>query len=202
MAQMTIFDKQRHFSNKDVTISVGKHSVVYVTFRNNSWTRITSNDFMCVSVENGKIKFFDGNALKGKRYKLKQNKSTPCRYMQITQFPEVLEIAERTAGSYDLPELPRETRDDLTFKTKEDYIIKMTPDDCTIKKRIAVPYYFCTLADFNKTVTEWALLCNTEAERVEMWRTVASVFGHGATSEPKKENTKQTTAAEPDKWAI
>lgn len=197
MAQMTIFDKQRHFSNKDVTISVGKHSVVYVTFRNNSWTRITSNDFMCVSVENGKIKFFDGNALKGKRYKLKQNKTTPCRYMQITQFPEVLEIAERTAGSYDLPELPREVRDDFTSK------LKPVTDPAPTVKRMAVPYYFCTLADFNKTVTEWALLCNTEAERVEMWRTVASVFGHGATSEPKKENTKQqTTAAEPDKWAI
>lgn len=195
MAQMTIFDKQRHFSNKDVTISVGKHSVVYVTFRNNSWTRITSNDFMCVSVENGKIKFFDGNALKGKRYKLKQNKSTPCRYMQITQFPEVLEIAERTAGSYDIPELPRETRDDSTSK--------LTTDPAPTVKRIGVPYYFCTLANFNKTVTEWALLCNTEAERVEMWRTVASVFGHGATPEPKKENTKQqTTTAEPDKWAI
>ena len=46
MAQLSIFEKQRHFSDKDLTISVGKYDTIYITFRHDSWKRFTDFDYI------------------------------------------------------------------------------------------------------------------------------------------------------------
>lgn len=110
MAQISIFDKKQHRSNKDVTISVGQKGIIYITFRNESWLRITASDFIRVWIENKKLKFGDGlRCKKGRKFKLvinsKNKNAEAYRYIKITgrAMPEVLEIAEKSAGSYNLP---------------------------------------------------------------------------------------------------
>jgi hypothetical protein len=116
MAQLSIFEKQRHRSDKDFTCSIGKNSRVYITFRHKTWERFTSSDFISVYIgKNGAIKFGDPKDTKmlAPCFKLQQGKAgeeetrETTRYLQIEgkKYPAILEQVRRTAGSYDFPEV-------------------------------------------------------------------------------------------------
>lgn len=129
MAQLSIFEKQRHRSDKDFTCSIGKNSRVYITFRHETWKRFTSSDFISVYIgKNGAIKFGDPKDTKmlAPCFKLQQGKAgeeetrETTRYLQIEgkKYPAILEQVRRTAGSYDFPPLPmsKEEKDAITKK--------------------------------------------------------------------------------------
>ena len=115
MAQLSIFEKQRHHSDKDFTCSIGKHDRIYITFRHETWKRFTSTDYISVYIgKNGALKFGDPKDTKmlAPCFKLNKNKEgneetrESTRYLQIEgkKYPAILEQVRRTAGSYDFPE--------------------------------------------------------------------------------------------------
>ena len=114
MAQLSIYDKLRHHSDKDFTCSIGKHDRIYITFRHNTWKRFTSTEYISVYLgQNGAIKFGDPKDTKmlAPCFKLQQGKAgnddtrETTRYLQLEgkKYPSILEQVRRTAGSYDFP---------------------------------------------------------------------------------------------------
>ena len=114
MAQLSIYDKLRHHSDKDFTCSIGKHDRIYITFRHNTWKRFTSTEYISVYLgKNGAIKFGDPKDTKmlAPCFKLQQGKAgnddtrETTRYLQLEgkKYPSILEQVRRTAGSYDFP---------------------------------------------------------------------------------------------------
>ena len=113
MAQISIFDKTRHYSEKDFTCSIGKKDIVYFTFRNNSWKRFTESDSIAVYVKASKkgnyLRFGDpekgapGAVFKLGYKKDKHESREHTRYLQINgkNYPEILEIVRSKSGSYD-----------------------------------------------------------------------------------------------------
>lgn len=115
MAQLSIFEKQRHFSDKDFTCSVGKYNTIYMTFRHDSWKRFTSSDKIAVYLENDLLIFSDpeDNA-KLPQFTLKKTHGDPettehTRYLQISgkAWPGFLEAALNMAGSFNFDEAPK-----------------------------------------------------------------------------------------------
>lgn len=115
MAQLSIYDKLKHHSDKDFTCSIGKHDRIYITFRHNTWKRFTSTEYISVYLgKNGAIKFGDPKDTKmlAPCFKLQQGKAgnddtrETTRYLQLEgkKYPAILEQVRRTAGSYDFPE--------------------------------------------------------------------------------------------------
>ena len=141
MAQLSIFEKQRHHSHRDFTCSVGKLDMVYMTFRNYSWKRFTNKDEILIYVKDRVIKFADpvfaenGGAI----FKLKKpEKGYPStqestRYVQINgkKYQAILEIVRRTAGSYDFPKA--QTKDEV--KAEKAQLSEMSAE--AIKSRMA-----------------------------------------------------------------
>lgn len=115
MAQLSIFDKQRHRSDKDMTVSIGKGDTVYITFRHDSWKRFTQGDKIAVSVTNFTLAFGDPDRDRGVAFKLASNKAgnpetiEHTRYIQICgkAWPALLEAARKMAGSYNFDEAPK-----------------------------------------------------------------------------------------------
>lgn len=114
MSQISIFDKKKNFSDKDVTITVGKGDFIYITFRNYSWKLFTESDYVRVFAENGQIKMKDGlstqfNDKGGRIMKLYINeysKKTDTRYLKLNGrlMPDVLALCENMNGrSYNFP---------------------------------------------------------------------------------------------------
>ena len=112
MGQLSIFEKQRHHSHKDFTCSIGKHDVVYITFRNESWKRFTAGECITVFVKGGVLVFGDPvKDIKSPAFKMKQNKKgykttvERTRYIHIEgkMHPAILEVVRQKAGSYDFP---------------------------------------------------------------------------------------------------
>lgn len=114
MSQISIFDKKKNFSDKDVTITVGKGDFIYITFRNYSWKLFTDSDYVRVWAENGQVKIRDGlnkqfHDKGGRVMKLYINEycqKTDTRYLKLNGrlMPEVLAICEKQNGqSYNLP---------------------------------------------------------------------------------------------------
>lgn len=115
MAQISLFEKRKNYSDKDITVTVGMNDQIYITFRHYSWKRITDSDYVRVWAEGGQIKMTDGLAREyhdkgGRILKLVKNiKRTECetaRYLKINGkiMPDVLAIAEEMNGqSYNLP---------------------------------------------------------------------------------------------------
>ena len=113
MAQISIFDKTRHYSDKDFTCSIGKNDVIYITFRNNSWLRFTDSECIAVCVKTTKkgsvLRFGDPDKrAPGAVFKLGFKKDDHesrkhTRYLQINgkHYPEILEIVRHKSGSYD-----------------------------------------------------------------------------------------------------
>ena len=115
MAQLSIFDKQRHRSDKDMTVSIGKGDTVYITFRHDSWKRFTQGDKIAVSVTNDTLSFGDPDRDRGVIFKLASNKAgnpetiEHTRYIQIggKAWPALLEAARKMVGSYNFDEGPK-----------------------------------------------------------------------------------------------
>ena len=115
MAQLSIFDKQRHHSDKDMTVSIGKGDTVYITFRHDSWKRFTQGDKIAVSVTNVTLTFGDPDRDRGVAFKLASNKAgnpetiEHTRYIQIggKAWPALLEAARKMVGSYNFDEGPK-----------------------------------------------------------------------------------------------
>lgn len=114
MAQLSIYDKLKHHSDKDFTCSIGKHDRIYITFRHSTWKRFTSTDYISVYIgKGGALKFGDPKDTKmlAPCFKLQQGKAgnddtrETTRYLQIEgkKYPAILEQVRRTAGSYDFP---------------------------------------------------------------------------------------------------
>ena len=114
MAQLSIYDRLRHHSDKDFTCSIGKHDRIYITFRHNTWKRFTSTEYISVYIgKGGALKFGDPKDTKmlAPCFKLQQGKAgnddtrETTRYLQIEgkKYPAILEQVRRTAGSYDFP---------------------------------------------------------------------------------------------------
>lgn len=121
MAQLSIYDKLKHHSDKDFTCSIGKHDRIYITFRHSTWKRFTSTDYISVYIgEGGALKFGDPKDTKmlAPCFKLQQGKAgnddtrETTRYLQIEgkKYPAILEQIRRTAGSYDFPEYTADPR--------------------------------------------------------------------------------------------
>ena len=114
MAQLSIYDKLRHHSEKDFTCSIGKRDRIYITFRHGTWKRFTSTEYISVYIgKNGALKFGDPKDTKmlAPCFKLQQGKAgnddtrETTRYLQIEgkKYPAILDQVRRTAGSYDFP---------------------------------------------------------------------------------------------------
>ena len=114
MAQLSIYDKLRHHSDKDFTCSIGKRDRIYITFRHGTWKRFTSTEYISVYIgKGGALKFGDPKDTKmlAPCFKLQQGKAgnddtrETTRYLQIEgkKYPAILEQVRRTAGSYDFP---------------------------------------------------------------------------------------------------
>lgn len=129
MAQLSVFDKLRHHSDKDFTCSIGKADRIYITFRHETWKRFTSTDYISVYIGNaGALKFGDPKNTKmlAPCFKLQQNKEgneetkATTRYLQIEgkKYPAILDVVRRCAGSYDFPPEPmsEEEKKKLTEK--------------------------------------------------------------------------------------
>lgn len=113
-AQLSIYDKLRHHSEKDFTCSIGKRDRIYITFRHGTWKRFTSTEYISVYIgKGGALKFGDPKDTKmlAPCFKLQQGKAgnddtrETTRYLQIEgkKYPAILDQVRRTAGSYDFP---------------------------------------------------------------------------------------------------
>lgn len=116
MAQLSIFDKQRHHSEKDMTVSIGKNEVIYITFRNDAWKLFTKSEKIAVSVKVKFLTFGDPEEHdNGVVFKLGRNTSgfpetkEHTRYLQINgkAWPAFLDAARLMLGSIDLVEARR-----------------------------------------------------------------------------------------------
>lgn len=115
MAQISIFEKRKNYSDKDITLTVGMNDQIYITFRHYSWKLFTNSDYVRIWVEGRQIKMKDGLAREyhdkgGRILKLVKNiKRTECetaRYLKINGklMPDVLALAETMNGkSFDFP---------------------------------------------------------------------------------------------------
>ena len=175
MGQMSIFEKQRHHSHKDFTCSIGKHDVVYITFRNESWKRFTAGECITVTVRDGVLRFGDpAKDTTAPAFKMKKNakgyKSTVerTRYIQIEgkMHPAILEVVRQKAGSYDFPKAEKAE-------------VKAAPMPTELRTDV--------LAALN-CYLEYA---QSPEERVEIWR----IFGPMLTP-------MQIPRPAPDKWEI
>ena len=131
MAQLSIYDKQRHHSKKDFTCSIGARDYIYITFRHDTWKRFTSSEYIMVTrTDSGAFRFGDPKTAGiGTTFKLKTDKKGDpntrehTRYLQIDgkKYPGFLEIARRTAGSYDFPkqEEPKKSEAEMFLRRLE-----------------------------------------------------------------------------------
>lgn len=114
MAQLSIFEKQRHFSDKDLTVSVGKYDTIYITFRHDSWKRFTDSDYIAVVIKDNVLIFGDPDErISWVHFKLKQTHGNPetyehTRYVQISgkAWPEFLKAARNMVGSFNFDDAP------------------------------------------------------------------------------------------------
>lgn len=175
--QLSIFDKQRHHSHKDFTCSIGKHEVVYITFRNESWRRFTESDSITVLVKGGVLCFGDPTKdLKAPAFKMKKNKKgykstvERTRYIQIEgkMHPGILEVVRQKAGSYDFPKQKEEPR------AEEERIV---PKSASEEARAMLDFYLAQ--------------AQSPEERVEVFRTFGPMLAPHQIPRPA-----------PDKWDI
>lgn len=134
MAQISLFEKRKNYSDKDITVTVGKNDQIYITFRHYSWKLFTNSDYVRIWVEGGQIKMKDGLAREyhdkgGRILKLVKNiKRAECetaRYLKINGklMPDVLAHAESMNGkSFDFPvkvDKPKEETPQTQTKVSE-----------------------------------------------------------------------------------
>lgn len=185
-----MFEKQRHHSHKDFTCSIGKHDVVYITFRNESWKRFTESDSITVLVKGGVLYFGDpAKDTTAPAFKMKKNakgyESTRerTRYIQIEgkMHPGILEVVRQKAGSYDFPKAekpmhPEESKE-LAQKIAKDLNAKYVPLTPQLEARAYLDYYLAQ--------------AQSPEERVEIFRTFGPMLAPHQIPRPA-----------PDKWDI
>lgn len=130
MAQISLFEKRKNYSDKDITVTVGMNDQIYITFRHYSWKRFTESDYIRIWAEGGQIKMKDGLAREyhdkgGRILKLVKNiKRTECetaRYLKINGkiMPDILAIAEKMNGqSFNFPVKADEPKQEETPQTQ------------------------------------------------------------------------------------
>lgn len=205
MAQLSIYDKQRHHSWKDITISIGKYDRIYITFRNGSWKRYTLSEKIAVYIERadlGAIKFDDPINNRGAIFKLKTGTGDPkttakTRYVQIdgNAWPGILNAARKCAGDYNLEEeTTPETKPDeeeTTPETKQDEpktelelaFASIRDENAELREKLeqitkrAVLIPADKKAEFLGIVHTWLKDAQSPEERVEIWKTLAALYG-------------------------
>lgn len=130
MAQISLFEKRKNYSDKDITVTVGMNDQIYITFRHYSWKLFTNSDYVRIWVEGRQIKMKDGLAREyhdkgGRILKLVKNiKRTECetaRYLKINGklMPDVLALAESMNGkSFNFPVKVDEPKQEETPQTQ------------------------------------------------------------------------------------
>ena len=186
MAQLSFFDKLKHYSNKDITYSIGSNGIVYMTFRNNSWKAFTASEYIRIWAENGKLNFGDGTDIKtadrGRAFKLViHTRRDDIRYVQFKGrlLPDVFEIIDRTAGSYDIPK--------KTTEEKPDEIVREAPP-------VPITAGQSARDAFMQDARELLATATTSEERTAIYNALGAVYGI------RKAQT--TTQDDPDKWDI
>lgn len=192
MAQLSIFDKRKHFSDKDITCSIGKDSSVDFVFRHDSWHHFTSSEHIAVYIgKTGKLKFDDPENKKGVIYKLKKSKvGTPSiaehtRYLRINgqAHPELLEAAKRMIGDYNIPKKDEGIApQSVTVEEVREAMTKEPPKLVTIDE---------SRDNFRADALTFLSLAKSPEERVEIWKTLAAIYGKRDVYEDK-----------PGKWNV
>lgn len=184
MAQVSIFDKQRHHSDKDITISVGAYDRVYITLRNKCWERLTKDpDYIRVWAEKGTIYFGSPNNNKiGKAYKLSKKHEIDTRYVVVSADRSVINAAKAKAGSYDVPKKEEEQIASVRNSSKfDDDLILSCPTVKNLPYEIKEPAPEpCNIDVANSPAGTLALmlsLVNTEAERIEVIKAFGKIYG-------------------------
>ena len=209
MAQLSIFEKQRHHSEKDFTCSVGKRDRIYITFRHETWKRFTSTEYISVYIgKNGAIKFGDPKDTKmlAPCFKLKQGKAgdeetrATTRYLQLEgkKYPAILEQIRRTAGSYDFPpqNFSEEERKAFTAKLARELnakIVEEPPKLTACEKKEIADAFEVRRNQFKedlKTLTEGV---ESQAERIAIINALAGLYGR---------NNKTVPSDPTDPWDI
>lgn len=138
MAQISLFEKRKNYSDKDITVTVGMNDQIYITFRHYSWKLFTNSDYVRIWVEGGQIKMKDGLAREyhdkgGRILKLVKNiKRTECetaRYLKINGklMPDVLALAENMNGkSFNFPVKVDEPKQEETPQTQTNISERIT----------------------------------------------------------------------------
>lgn len=138
MAQISLFEKRKNYSDKDITVTVGMNDQIYITFRHYSWKLFTNSDYVRIWVEGGQIKMKDGLAHEyhdkgGRILKLVKNiKRTECetaRYLKINGklMPDVLALAESMNGkSFNFPVKVDEPKQEETPQTQTNISERIT----------------------------------------------------------------------------
>lgn len=188
MAQLSIYDKLKHHSDKDFTCSIGKHDRIYITFRHNTWKRFTSTEYISVYLgKNGAIKFGDPKDTKmlAPCFKLQQGKAgnddtrETTRYLQIEgkKYPAILEQIRRTAGSYDFPE--------VTEDPKNENVVATTTIDKPINKEVRERFEQMVLKP-KLTATEKKTIADAFSVRREQFKEDLKTLTEGVESQEER----------------
>lgn len=170
MAQISLFEKRKNYSDKDITVTVGMNDQIYITFRHYSWKLFTDSDYVRIWVEGGQIKMKDGLAREyhdkgGRILKLVKNiKRTECetaRYLKINGklMPDVLALAESMNGkSFNFPVKVDEPKQEETPQTQTKVSERITK----VRERVTSEEL---AADFRPKLEEMKL--NTPVVKIE-----------------------------------
>ena len=208
MAQLSVFEKLKHFSDKDLTCSIGKNNSIDFVFRHDSWKQFTPSEHIAVYIGNtGKLKFDDPEKKKGVIYKLKKSKAgTPSiaehtRYVRINgqAHPELLEAAKKMIGDYNIPKREDETTASIKIDPAMKYAAPMTAEIIGTAEELREFMNQPTLLanadgnrdNFRADAIAFLNMAQSPEERVEIWKTLASIYGKREVFEDK-----------PGKWNV
>lgn len=204
MAQLSIFEKQKHYSKKDFTCSIGKYDMIYLTFRNNSWKRFTQSEKIAVYISSkGTLRFDDPVWGKGIVLKMKRGTGHPdivekTRYVQISgkTWPNILAVVRNIVGSYDFGEdagypyetLTTEQTADLRSMEIKSELNEFTA--YTMKKHgqeitETVPEQKTQLDRFMDAALALLQIAKSNEERVAIFNALAAVYSNHGNNAPE-----------------
>ena len=200
MAQLSIYDKLKHFSDKDLTCSIGQKDSVDIVFRHDSWHQFTSSEHIAVYIgKTGKLKFDEPDKKKGVIYKLKKsNVGTPdiaehTRYLRINgqAHPELLDAAQKMIGDYNIPRIKCEDVKEPDDRAPKSVTLEEVRKAMGKPSKIVLESRDTKRDDFRADALVFLNMAQSPEERVEIWKTLASVYGKREVYEDK-----------PGKWNI
>ena len=194
MAQLSVFEKLKHFSDKDLTCSIGKNNSIDFVVRHDSWKQFTPSEHIA-------------EKKKGVIYKLKKSKAgTPSiaehtRYMRINgqAHPELLEAAKKMIGDYNIPKREDETAASIKIDPAMKYAAPRTAEIIGTTEELREFMNQPTLLanadgdrdNFRADAITFLNMAQSPEERVEIWKTLASIYGKREVYEDK-----------PGKWNV